>query len=552
MDTFYDILVQIIVRVSVLLLCLFLMTRIRGIKNILQKENYNKLDYLVVAIIFSFFAIFETLTGVVVNGSIVNIRIITIMASGILFGPFVGMTTGVVSGVHRYLIDINGVTSIPCLISSIVAGIVSGIINKKVKKKYIWFVGIICGALCESLTMILILLMTSPEQIGINIVSKIALPMILGQASIGLIVILIQSIEKEREEIAAKQAKLALDIANETLPYFRNINEESLMKICNIIKEEMKADAVAIIDKKYILAYVGAEVEGHKIGSEVITEETKDAIKTGEIVIKNSGMFNKNSKLKSAIIIPFLENNEVVGALKMYYINANKISPSTETLAIGLSKIISTLMELSKYEQMKEMATKAELKALQSQINPHFLFNSLNAITSFIRINPDKARELIINLSSYLRYNIELNDEFIDIKKELKQVNDYIQIEKARFGDKLNIIYDIDDVNIKIPSLSIQPLVENAIVHGILKRAGTGTVKIIVKDYGDRVKIAIEDDGVGIDQNIINNIYNNNISKNKIGLNNVYSRIKLIYGEKLIIKRLNKGTRIEFYIRKVE
>lgn len=552
MDTFYDILVQIIVRVSVLLLCLFLMTRIRGIKNILQKENYNKLDYLVVAIIFSFFAIFETLTGVVVNGSIVNIRIITIMASGILFGPFVGMTTGMVSGVHRYLIDINGVTSIPCLISSIVAGIVSGIINKKVKKKYIWFVGIICGALCESLTMILILLMTSPEQIGIDIVSKIALPMILGQASIGLIVILIQSIEKEREEIAAKQAKLALDIANETLPYFKNINEESLMKICNIIKEEMKADAVAIIDKKYILAYVGIEVEGHKIGSEVITEETKDAIKTGEIVIKNSGMFNKNSKLKSAIIIPFLENNEVMGALKMYYINANKISPSTETLAIGLSKIISTLMELSKYEQMKEMATKAELKALQSQINPHFLFNSLNAITSFIRINPDKARELIINLSSYLRYNIELNDEFIDIKKELKQVSDYIQIEKARFGDKLNIIYDIDDVNIKIPSLSIQPLVENAIVHGILKRAGTGTVKIIVKDYSDRVKIAIEDDGVGIDQNIINNIYNNNISKNKIGLNNVYSRIKLIYGEKLIIKRLSKGTRIEFYIRKVE
>ncbi len=550
MDTFYDILVQIIARVSVLLLCLFFMTRIGGIKNILQKENYNKLDYLVVAIIFSFFAIFETLTGVVVNGSIVNIRIITIMASGILFGPFVGITTGVVSGLHRFLIDINGVTSIPCLISSIVAGIVSGIINKKVKKKYIWFIGIICGVLCESLTMILILLMTTPEKVGVNIVSKIALPMILGQVSIGFIVILIQSIEKEKEEVAAKQAKLALDIANETLPYFKNINEESLMKICNIIKKEMKADAVAITDKKYILAYVGAEVEGHKIGSEIITEETKEAIETGEIIIKNSGMFNKNSKLKSAIIIPFLENNEVMGALKMYYINTNKISPSIETLAIGLSKIISTLMELSKYEQMKEMATKAELKALQSQINPHFLFNSLNAITSFIRINPDKARELIINLSSYLRYNIELNDEFIDIKEELKQVMNYIQIEKARFGNKLNVLYDIDDINIKIPSLSIQPLVENSIVHGILKKTGKGTVKVQVKDCKDKVSISIEDDGVGIDSDIIDDIYDNNIPKNKIGLRNVYSRIKLIYGEKLIIKRLNKGTKIEFYIRK--
>lgn len=548
MDTFYDILVQIIVRVSWLLLCLFLMTRIRGVKNILQKENYDKLDYLVVAIIFSFFAIFETLTGIAVNGSIVNIRIITIIASGILFGPFVGITTGLVSGLHRFLIDINGITSIPCLISSIVAGVVSGIINKSVKKKYKWFIGIICGVICESLTMILILLMTNPKSVGVNIVSKIALPMILGQVSIGFIVILIQSIEKEKEEVAAKQAKLALDIANKTLPYFKNMNKNSLEQICKIIKEEIKADAVAIIDKKYILAYVG--VEDHKIGSEIITEETKEAIKTGNIVIKNSGMFNKNSKLKSAIIIPFLENEEVIGALKIYYINANKISYSIKTLAIGLSKIISTLMELSKYEQMKEMATKAELKALQSQINPHFLFNSLNAITSFIRIEPNKARELIINLSSYLRYNIELNDEFIDIKKELKQVRDYIQIEKARFGDKLNVLYDIDDVNIKIPSLSIQPLVENAIVHGILKKSGKGIVKIKVKDFEDKVSISIEDDGVGIDSRIIDNIYDDNVSRNKIGLKNVYSRIKLIYGEKLIIQRLNKGTKIEFYIRK--
>ncbi len=87
------------------------------------------------------------------------------------------------------------------------------------------------------------------------------------------------------------------------------------------------------------------------------------------------------------------------------------------------------------------------------------------------------ARDLIINLSSYLRFNLELNSEFIDIKKELKQVMDYIEIEKARFGNKLNVVYDIDDVNIDIPSLTIQPLVENAIVHGILKDKGRGTIK---------------------------------------------------------------------------
>jgi two-component system LytT family sensor kinase len=207
-------------------------------------------------------------------------------------------------------------------------------------------------------------------------------------------------------------------------------------------------------------------------------------------------------------------------------------------------------MEVSKIEQIKEMANKAEIKALQTQINPHFLFNALNAITSFIRINPDKARELIINLSNYLRFNIELNDEFIDIKKELKQVKDYIEIEKARFGNKLNIVYDIDNVNIKIPSLSIQPLVENAIVHGILKDKGAGTVNISVKEEEENIRISIVDSGVGIDEEVIERVYTDNVPENKIGLYNVHLRLKLIYGQGLIIERLEKGTKIEFYIKR--
>ncbi|TPB34493.1 sensor histidine kinase, partial [Burkholderia pseudomallei] len=166
-----------------------------------------------------------------------------------------------------------------------------------------------------------------------------------------------------------------------------------------------------------------------------------------------------------AMIIPLKENDETVGTLKIYYSKQREITESRQALAIGLSQMISTLMEISKVEQMKEAANKAEIKALQTQINPHFLFNALNTITSFIRINPDIARNLIINLATFLRYNLEFSDTTIDIKKELEQVKAYVEIEKARFGDKLNVIYDIDeDVNIKIPSLIIQPLVENAII----------------------------------------------------------------------------------------
>lgn len=550
MDYIINILIQFMDRAVLLLACLFTITRLQSFRNIFQRDTYRKKDYFIACTVFSVFAILSTYTGLNVEGSLVNVRTITIVSGGIIFGPVVGIVTGVISGVHRYLIDIGGITSIPCLISSICAGIISGYINRKVKRNYRWIAGIIAGMFSETITMILILLLSRPHSLGYDIVSKIAAPMIIGQISVGFIVLLVQSIENDKEKISARQAKLALDIANKTLPYFRKINSESLNKICTIIKEDIQADAVSITDTKNILAYIGVGKEYYNIGHEIINAETKEAISSGKIVIKNTGFKEKTSLLKSAIIIPLKEKNEVIGALKIYYKASNNITYTVETLAIGLSQIISTLMEVSKVEEMKEMANKAELKALQTQINPHFLFNALNAIASSIRINPNNARELIINLSSYLRFNLELNSEFIDVKKELKQVKDYIEIEKARFGDKLNVIYDIDDVDIKIPSLTIQPLVENAIVHGILKDTHNGTVKISLKDKGEKVKISIIDSGVGISEEMINNIYTDNVPEKKIGLYNVHSRIKLIYGDGLKIKRLDKGTMIEFYINK--
>ncbi|MBC2401389.1 sensor histidine kinase [Clostridium saccharobutylicum] len=531
-------------------MCLFVITRLRGFREIFRSDNYSKKGYLIASIVFSIFAIMANYTGLNVEGSLVNVRTITIVSGGIIFGPVVGIVAGVISGIHRYLIDIGGITSIPCLISSITAGIISGYINKKIQRNYRWIFGIIAGVFSETITMILILLLSRPLSLGLDIVSKIALPMILGQISVGFIVQLIQSIEDDKDKIAAKQAKLSLDIANKTLPYFRNINSDSLNKICTIIRDDIKVDAVSITDTKNILAYIGVGKEYYNIGHEIITEVTKEAINNDKIIIRNNGLQDKSLMLKSAIIIPLKVKNEVIGALKIYYKTSHRITYSLQALAVGLSQIISTLMEVSKVEQMKTMANKAELKALQTQINPHFLFNALNAITSFIRIDPNKARELIINLASYLRYNLELNSEFIDIRKELKQVKDYIEIEKARFGNKLNIVYDIDDIDIEIPSLTIQPLVENAIIHGILKDKGAGTVKIIVKDKGEKVKISIIDSGIGISEEVIRNIYNDAVPKNKIGLYNVHLRIKLIYGEGLIIKRLEKGTKIEFYIKK--
>lgn len=549
--TSLEMLLQLLERTALLLICLFFMARIPRFREVLQRDNRSPIELTVITVIFCSFAIFGTYSGIEVEGSLVNIRIIAVMSGGILFGPWVGIITGVVSGLHRYLIDIGGITSIPCLITSMIAGLVSGVINHKVKKSARWIYGIIAGMICEILTMLLILAFAEPFELGLDIVSKIAFPMIIGEISIGLIVLMIMGVEGEKEMIAAKQAKLALEIANKTLPYFRSTSKESLKTICTIIKDEIEADAVAITDTHNVLAYVGFGEEHYTVGEAIISEITKSAIRTGEITISNHISEHNLPQIQYFLIMPLKERDVVTGTLKVYYRKAYKVTYPLQTMAIGLSQIISTLMEVSRVEQIKEEANKAELKALQTKINPHFLFNALNAIASTTRKNPEKARELIINLSNFMRHNLELSDEFIEIHKELQQVKDYVEIEKARFGSRLQVNYDIDEeVSVKIPSLLIQPLVENAINHGVLKTKGPGTVTISVQDLGDQVRISVKDTGIGIDEGIIRNLYHDQVPAHKIGLYNVHQRVKLIYGEGVVIQRLDPGTEVYFDVRK--
>lgn len=548
----FDMLLAVFDRAALMLICLFFLTRTRLFRQLLQKDEHTLGEKTAVTAIFSLFALFSTWSAIHVEGSLLNVRVIAVMAGGILFGPWVGITTGIIAGLHRYLIDMEGITAVPCLITSLLAGLASGLIHRRVDKVRRWRVGIVAGMLCEAFTMLLIVLWAKPTAQGWLIVSDIALPMILGASSIGLIVLLVQSVEGEKEAIAARQAKLALDIANKTLPLFRQVNSRSLRQVCEIICNDIHADAVAITNTHQILAYVGYGAQNYHNGDDGISPTTAQAIASGKIIIKNNDEAHRTKDIHSMLVIPLREKGEVTGTLKIYYRKAHRITDALKEMAVGLSQIISTQLEVSRAEQLREMANKAELRALQSKINPHFLFNALNAISASIRLNPDTARQLVINLSRYLRYNLELNDdEAIDIKKELWQVKDYIAIEQARFGDKLSMIYDVDeDLHFALPSLLIQPLVENAIVHGIQPCRGKGVVTLSVKDLGDRVRIAVRDTGAGISDAVMARVARDEMPGNKIGLLNVHHRVKLLSGQGLQISRLNPGTEIAFTLHK--
>ena len=520
---------------------------------IIKSKAKTKKDIIALSFFFSLLSISGTYIGLNFNGAILNTRNVGVIAGGILGGPYVSIITGLVAGIHRAFVNLGRETAIPCAISTIIGGFLTAYVHHFIKNKDRIFFGFFLACTIENLSMGLILILLKDKILAQNIVTSFYIPMVL-MNSIGasVLILIVEDIIQKSEIVAGNQAKLALEIANKTLPYFRET--ENLSEVCKIIAENLGAKATVITDKKDIIA--GFSFDKAEITKTAIkSNNTRKVLKTGEVmlVIKEDDeiiedFLDISPHIKSCIILPLKEKNDVNGTLKIFFDTAEKITEKNRYLMIGLSHLISTQMEISKVENLMSLVKYSELKALQSQINPHFLFNVLNTMASLIRTNPEKAREVTIDLSRYLRYNLDNNVKSVELIKELNQIDNYIKIEKVRFGDKLNIIYDVDEslYNFQIPSLIIQPLVENSIKHGILKKRENGCVKVIVKKIDKDIEVVIEDDGVGIEQTVIDNL-DKQIQEN-IGLKNVHQRLKLLYGEGLNIKKLEQGTRIKFKI----
>jgi len=530
-----------------------ILSKNRAFKKFMIKEQFSNGDYLILSMIFGGLGILGTYMGVNIEGAIANTRIMPVIAGGILCGPVVGITSGIIAGMHRFLINPTGVTTIQCTVITILGGITGGYIYKHYSdSKYKLWVSFMAVIILETIEMIAIIAFTKNLDLAYNIVRSIYLPMSLANGiGVVIVILIVEDTFKERERIAARRAKISLDIANKTLPYFRH-GHDAYKMICSAIKDSIECDAVSITNKQNIVSYVGKGSDFYETGTPIRTDITKEVIRTKSIkVLKATDHIsdNKNITMKSGIIVPILDENEVLGTLKIFYEKDNMITEWIYFLAEGLSQILASQIGVMKSRELERTAAKAELKALQYQINPHFLFNALNTISCFVRTKPEEARELIISLSDYMRYNLESDEEFVDIYKEVEQIKDYVKIELARFSDRISIEYDIDeDLDLEIPPLIIQPIVENAFKHGILKSEGKGTVKLEIKKDGEKIKISVTDDGVGMNEKIIKNIREGSLGKEHIGLYNVNNRLDLIFNTTLMIERMNPGTKVYFCI----
>jgi two-component system, LytTR family, sensor kinase len=175
----------------------------------------------------------------------------------------------------------------------------------------------------------------------------------------------------------------------------------------------------------------------------------------------------------------------------------------------------------------------AEVRALRAQISPHFIYNSLTAIASFVRTDPERARELLLEFADFTRYSFRRHGDFTTLAEELRSIERYLALEKARFGDRLLVTLRVaqEVLPAAVPFLTLQPLVENAVRHGLEGKPGAGTVTIIAEDHGRECLISVEDDGVGEDPEKVRRALGGDVSVDSVGLGNVDARLRTAFGD---------------------
>jgi two-component system LytT family sensor kinase len=221
------------------------------------------------------------------------------------------------------------------------------------------------------------------------------------------------------------------------------------------------------------------------------------------------------------------------GVHRLFYLDA--MSPWMTSLVV-LATVLAVATPIRiwnnariehRLQEQEKLLLAAKIEALKSQINPHFLFNTLASISSLIRSKPDTARTLIVKLSGLLRRLMRSHQHFVTLREELESIDEYLDIEVARFGPKVRVRKDIDpnSLDVIVPSMILQPLVENSIKHGLSRKVGPGTIVIRSRRQRGRVRIEIEDDGMGF---LVERL--DSPMASGIGLANVRERLRVIYG----------------------
>ncbi|MEV6107876.1 histidine kinase [Streptomyces sp. NPDC051940] len=321
-------------------------------------------------------------------------------------------------------------------------------------------------------------------------------------------------------------------------PLRGGLNADSARRSAKQLRALLAAPALALTDAAgEVLVWDGREADEHAAG---VPEHARQALTSGRTQAARVDPCERlDCQLRHAVVVPLVVAGRAEGALAVYTAQS---SAGTVRAANEVGRWISTQLELAELDRSRAAAAEAELRALRAQISPHFIYNSLSTVASFVRTDPERARELIVEFAEFTRYSFRRHGDFTSLAEELRCIDRYLLLERARFGGRLEVSLRVapEVLSVVVPFLCLQPLVENAVRHGLERRTGPGRLTIAAEDAGSEAFITVEDDGAGMDPAELALVLAGEVQpdgtgpRNEapgIGLRNVDERLRQTYGD---------------------
>lgn len=548
---------DLILNISLLSVVASLLSKIQTVQDMILQEYRGWRSQAFLSLVFGGIIILSTYTGIRIGDYNMNTKVIGAMAAGLLGGPLVGIYASLIGAVYVYVFSPLPAFAMASAFSTVLFGLLGGGFYpyfQRGKWKYQDLFVLTCFAeICE---MVALLRMTVPMQMALDTVLRISIPMILLN-SVGMLIFIssFSTVFVRQDLESSRQLQTASELTKECLPLLQDglYQSEHIHRMAEVIMEKTDWIGVMITDRTAVLEYQKKEGRFQTEEGNGIPPIGIEAMESGQLTSRNhvlkgtDGEAEERGRECSMIAAPFVIKDKTVGCMIVWMKKQWVIRESGMRLLQHLVMLASFQLTMSELEHQEMMRQKAEFKALQFQVNPHFLFNALNTISCVCREDPDRARELLLILANYFRYNLDYEAYLVPMREELDHVRDYLEIEKARFEDKLQVTYDLtEEMEIRIPTLILQPIVENAVRHGMDGR-GRRIVHIQTAEEEDAYVVRIQDRGKGFAPEVIEKLELGETIGKSIGLSNVHKRMKNIYGEKhgLKITSSEEGSTVE-------
>ncbi|MFD1662838.1 sensor histidine kinase [Streptomyces caeni] len=358
---------------------------------------------------------------------------------------------------------------------------------------------------------------------------------------------------------AGQAAFEALHRASLAAPALRGgLTESSAGAAARHLRELLGVPALAVTDTERVLTWDGAR-KHHAAQVLDLAAEVLAGGRTAVVKADRVWCGQARCEVREAVVAPLVVEDRVEGALLAY---APVMSAGLVRATGEVARWTSGQLELAELHRSRTRLVEAELRALRAQISPHFSCNALTAIASFVRTDPERARELLLEFADFTRYSFRRHGEFTTLAEEFRSIGQYLLLEQARFGNRLRVDVQAapEVLPVAVPFLCVQPLVENAVRHGFEGKPGPGQITVIAGDAGAEAHITVEDDGVGMDPEKLRRILTAGgagmpgaTGSGGVGLGNVDARLRQVYGDAygLVIETApGAGTRVRMRVPK--